>query len=315
MRVIYRTLPNRKISCVATLGVFDGVHTGHRAILAQTKKRAAARRVRACVITFDKLPEEVLHTSSNYRRIFQVPGSLTDMQEKTYLLNAALPRGAVWFLKTTPALLRLSAEEFMTFLFRFLRIKEFIVGEDFRFGYRGKGNLSFLRHIGAHNNFTVRVVKKRKIAGGVVSSSAIRALVTAGDFKKTRTYLGRAYRLSGHVVCGKGLGRRLGFPTANLETGSRLVPGEGVYAAYVRARGKTYVGAVNILRTGPGAQALTEVHIIGFRGRLVHNKIEVIFIDKIRNEKKFPTQARLAAAIRRDVHFISAHYHLPNPDR
>jgi riboflavin kinase/FMN adenylyltransferase len=313
MRVIYQNLPSKRISCVTTLGVFDGVHTGHQLILKGVKKNAQRCRALSCVITFDRLPEEVLHTSSNYQHISHIPGFLTSMSEKTRLL-ASFGLDYIWFLKTTPSLLRLSAQEFIKFIVRYLRIKEFIVGEDFRFGYLGKGDISFLKHIGQKNNFAIHVVKKRKIKGHIVSSSLIRTLVAKGAFKKARTYLGHDYSLEARVIPGKGLGNKLGFPTANLSTKGYLIPGQGVYATRVRALGKTYIGAVNIGRSptaGVGSGVLTEAHIIGFRGRLVNKTIIVTFLDKIRNEKKFSTLAHLAEAIHKDVNFISRNYHLP----
>jgi len=299
MKVIYKNLPSKKKACVATIGVFDGIHRGHQFILKKLKEEARRFELPALLITFDTLPRLILAK--------HFPGCLTDLADKQAILKS-LDLDYLWLLQTRPSLLRLSGEEFITFILNHFSVRKIVVGEDFRFGWRRERDINCLRKFARQYDFEVAVLKKKTAGGRIVSSSLIRGLVQNGDFKTAKKLLGRSYSLKGEVCRGRRLGRKLGFPTANIHTSTYVIPASGVYAAAIPLGRNFYAAAINI-GTKPtvsrSGQKTLEAHIIGFRRYLLGRTIKVIFLEKIREEKKFPSLEELKAAIARDIRYIT----------
>ena len=318
MKVIYDKLPFKKKKCVATIGVFDGIHLGHRFVLEKVKKEALKDSIVSLVITFDVLPQQFLNNKSYYnswkpRKPFF--GCVIDFEQKIPLIKD-LGIDYLWFLKTNQHLLRLSAREFVSYICRYFEIKEIIVGEDFCFGYQGTGDINLLKEISRQYGFKLTVFKKKKVHENVISSSYIRQLIRKGEFKEVKENLGRNFSLKGKVIRGKGLGVKLGFPTANIVTHDYVVPLSGVYSAYVIIKNKVYLGAVNI-GVNPtikkDKETVFEVHIINFCENISGKTIEIIFLEKIRQEHKFSSLDKLKAAIEKDIDLVISKYSVSLP--
>lgn len=317
MKVIYEKLPGKRKKCLATIGVFDGIHLGHQFILREIKKESQKKDLFSLVITFDTPPQQFLHKNSvkngsKARRGFI--GSITNFEQKISLINS-LGIDYLWALKTNQSLLKLSAEDFIAFICKYFEIKELVVGQDFHFGYAGRGDVKYLRKLSSKYNFGLKIIpKKRSKDGKVISSSLIRQFIRKGQLKKAEEFLGRNFVLEGKVGKGKGIGFRLGFPTANIITSDYVIPQQGVYAAYVILRKKIYLAAINIgIRpTFKRAEGIViEAHIINFCNYILGKIIKIIFLEKIREERKFVTLEQLKTAIAKDVEYITSKYSIP----
>jgi len=309
MRVIYKKLPSNKVKCTATIGVFDGIHLGHRFILEKLKKLAICQKTPSLVITFDVPPETVLEESSRHK-LNEFHGFLTDMEDKKNIL-ASCGVDYLWFLKTNKSFLKLSGKEFIRYLFNNFSLKHLLVGEDFRFGYKGKSGIRYLEKISHKHGFDVTVLKKMRKSGKIVSSSLVRHLIKNAEFIKIKNFLGRDYFFKGRVVKGVGLGRKLGFPTANIDYDGYVIPEGGVYAAIIEVGNRKYLCAVNIgIRPSINKSMgkILEAHIINFKRNILGEKIKLRFLKKIRNEKKFSSKENLIKAITKDVDYIKKHY-------
>jgi riboflavin kinase/FMN adenylyltransferase len=309
MKVIYKKLPSNKVKCTATIGVFDGIHLGHRFILEKLKKLANRRKTQSLVITFDVPPETVLEKSNRHApREFH--GFLTDMEDKKNLL-ASCGINYLWFLKTNNSFLKLSGKEFIEYLFNNFSPKHLLIGEDFHFGYKGKSGIRYLKKMSGKYGFDVMVLKKMRKHGKIVSSSFIRHLIKNARFSEIRNFLGRDYIMKGRVVKGAGLGRKLGFPTANIDYDGYAIPRDGVYAATIEIDNKKYLCAVNIGKRpsiNKSIKKILEAHVINYKRNILDKKIKLRFIKKIRNEKKFSSKKSLIKAITKDVNYIKNHY-------
>ncbi len=324
MKVIYEKLPSRKKRCVVTIGVFDGIHLGHRFILKKTKADARKKGISSLVITFDISPRKFLDkilSLNNPKNPKPFGGYLTGKGEKIALIES-LGIDYLWFLKTKKSLLELSAKDFMDYVFKYFEVKKLIVGEDFRFGHKGRGDLDYLKKLTKEYDFQLSVLKKKSKGKKIISSSAIRSLIKQGKLKQANKLLGRNFSLKAKVGKGKGLGRSLGFPTANLKFGGYVIPGQGVYAAYavvhsVRdrisngANRKVYLAVVNIgfqPTVNKHRNKAIEAHLINFNKNIIDKNIKIVFLEKIRKEKKFPSLQALRSAIQKDIDFVTAKY-------
>lgn len=282
---------------VATIGNFDGVHLGHQALFEETVKRARLKHGKAVAITFDPHPLQVLRP--------EVPLKLICTLEQKIKLIQKAGLDYLLILEFTPELAALEAEAFVEeILVRGLKVKELVVGYDYRFGRGRKGDVDLLRSLGRRFGFQVIVIPPQKINGLTVSSSLVRELVTKGEVALVRKLLGRPYQICGQVIPGHGRGRKLlGFPTANLKLSrEKLLPKEGVYAVEVFFDGERYAGVMN-LGYNPtfGDQYLSaEVHIFDFEGDLYGKEICIALIERLRDEKKFSSPEELAAQIAQD---------------
>jgi len=286
------------VSVSVAVGVFDGLHLGHRALITRAKERAGDGG-RCIAISFDPHPDLVL------AKDFRALPPLTPLPEK----QERLAREGVE-LQVLPFTRELAALEPETFVARHLvapfALEWLVVGEDFALGRGRSGNLPRLRAIGEAGGFAVDAVPLCVIDGGVVSTTRIRALLETGRVREAARLLGRRYGLTGHVVHGDALGRELGFPTANLRLhDEKCVPGFGIYAVWARIGGEPEwrPGAMSIgVRPTLGGQLRTlEVHLIDFAGELYGRELEVAFEDWLRPELRFESREALVEAIRSDV--------------
>jgi riboflavin kinase/FMN adenylyltransferase len=289
-----------------TIGMFDGLHLGHRDILARALDRAgrsagAGRPSGRCiVVSFDPHPDLVLAKS------FRALAPLTPLPEKRERLRE-LGVDAFEVLPFTRELASLSPEEFVErHLVRPHRPRWLVVGENFALGHRRAGDIPRLVRIGRSSGFEVDPVPLRMLDGLPVSSSRIREALAEGRVGEAGRLLGRRYRLSGTVVRGEAIGRTLGFPTANLRLhAEKLVPAHGIYAVWARLdpEAAPIPGAMSIgVRPTFGGHVPTlEVHLIDWTGDLVGRHLEVEFVDWLRGEERFEGPAPLIAAIERDV--------------
>lgn len=282
----------------AAIGVFDGVHLGHQAVISTSANHAHAVGGTAVVITFDPHPMKVTQPH-------RAPHLLTATGHKIELIRALGVRHLLVinfdtaFAATAPA-------KFVEQLVRQAKpLREICVGHEWTFGRNRAGNLDLLKELGAHLGFDVVGIPPVKVDGEVVSSTAIRAAVTQGDFAKARAMLGRDYTILGRVVEGAKLARQLGFPTANLSAHSELFPPDGVYAAEAKLNGQTLRGVANVgvkpTITGGNAKRLVELHLFDLSRDIYGEDVEVRFVQFLRPEKKFENVDALAAQIARDV--------------
>jgi riboflavin kinase/FMN adenylyltransferase len=285
---------------VATVGMFDGVHRGHQALLRRVVAEAAVRDTQPAAVTFDRHPFEVLRPA-------EVPPLLGTVAERAELLGAA-GMGLVLVLAFTPELSQVTAEDFaVQVLFGALDARAVVVGENFRFGNRAKGDLALLAALGAERGVeAVGVGLHADEHGEVVSSTRVRGELARGDVRAAAESLGRAYSVSGRVVRGAGRGRALlGVPTANLEVGQGIaLPAFGIYAGHLSADGGAPMPAavnVGVSPQFPGGQARVEAHVLDFDGDLYGRHAAVSFEHRLRGEQVFPSLDELAAQMRQDV--------------
>lgn len=290
------SLNKNKIKCVATIGVFDGVHRGHIYLLERLKKISFFYNLPSLVITFWPDPEEILN--KNFL------GYLTTLEEKKRILSS-LGIDYLWVLKVSPAFLKLEGEKFLKKIFKRLEIKVLVVGEDFSFGHKAKTKIVDLMKFSHQWKFKLVVVKKRKRKNIPISSSLIRKLIKKAKFKEVKEFLGRKLIWEFEIISGRGLGRRIGFPTLNLKNYGYVLPEEGVYAVEVINR-KRYLGVCNIgfrPTLGESEKLSIEVHILNLKREWRKKKIRLSFLEKIREEKKFSTLEELRKAIQKDIQF------------
>jgi riboflavin kinase / FMN adenylyltransferase len=285
-----------KDSLVA-IGVFDGVHLGHKYLLSQLMCQARLKDLLGIVVTFRQHPEEILSPRTN-------PPYLTDIDEKVRLLKSENV-DAVVALTFTPELAGLAAREFLVLLKKYLRMRGLVVGPDFVLGKSAEANVNTLAVLGLDLDFSVTVVPPKMINGQVrISSTAIRNALEKGDMPKVKSLIGRPFSLNSRVIHGKGRGAGLGFPTANLDTRpGQALPADGVYATMAHIAGHTYPSVTNV-GTNPtfGKNDRTvEVFILGHNGNLYDAEIKADFIARLRDEKRFKNADELQAQLARDI--------------
>jgi riboflavin kinase/FMN adenylyltransferase len=280
------------------IGVFDGVHRGHQAVISTAARHAEAANGTAVVVTFDPHPAKFLRPQES-------PRLLTATQHKIALIRA-LGVSHLLVLKFDRELASTAPVDFVRQLVAAAKpLREICVGQEWSFGKNRAGNLALLNKLGAELNFNVVGVEPVTIDGEIVSSTAIRKAVEAGDFARATRMLGRDYTILGMVEEGKHLGRSLGFPTANLSAHSEQFPPNGVYAAEGTLGGQTVKGVVNLgvrptLADGP-PQRVLEFHLFDVDRELYGEDIELRFLRYLRPERKFENLAALRNQITRDV--------------
>jgi riboflavin kinase/FMN adenylyltransferase len=280
-----------------TIGFFDGVHRGHQAVIGHTVDVAGREGLVPVAVTFDRHPREVL-TPGN------VPPLLTTLDRKAALIEE-LGVATLVVLEFTEDFSRWSPEEFVAkILVERLKIAHAVVGSNFTFGHKAKGNLAVLGELGASYGLTVEGVPLFTIDDRPVSSSSIRTALLEGDLAWPTTALGRRFVVDGRVVRGAGRGAGLGFPTANLEVAREmLLPAEGVYAGKAIVDGPGYIAAINV-GTNPtfGREPLhAEAFILDFDGDLLDRPISLEFWARLRDEVRFGSGEELARQIKDDV--------------
>ena len=278
------------------IGVFDGVHIGHQALIRQTAESAKQQGGEAVAATFDPLPIQALAPGAP-------PSALTDVEERARLLHEAGASDVVVF-HFTKEFAALSAHEFIRRLAEAGEVRQIFVGEDFQFGHDRGGNVRTLAADGPKYGFDLVVAKPVKHGGEVVSSTRIRNAILAGDAEGATRLLGRPYSVRGTVVHGAKRGRALGFPTINLAVPpERLLPRDGIYAVRVRV-GDQQVAAAASLGVRPtfgGGDRTLEAYLLDWEGDVYGERIEAAFVKRIRDELRFASAAELSAQIALDV--------------
>jgi riboflavin kinase/FMN adenylyltransferase len=284
-----------------TIGAFDGVHRGHRFLLDEVLSRASARGVEPAVITFDRHPATVVRPSS-------APKLLTDLDQKLELLEAA---GIVYALVVTfdEERAREPPEDFVAELvWGCLRARSVVVGRDFHFGHKRRGNVALLEQMGEKLGFDVVGLDLLSEGGGAVSSTRIREMLSEGMVEDAAELLGRYHEVRGVVVRGDARGGPvLGFPTANVRVPPDiLLPGEGIYAGYFEGAGRTrhpaalYVGARPTFYEAPGQPQL-EAYLLDFSGDIYGDDARVSFVARLREDRRFESVEALAEQMARDA--------------
>jgi len=290
-------LPPDVAGTVVTVGTFDGVHLGHRAVLDEIGRRARRRDMHSVLVTFDRHPLTVVRSDA-------APGLLTTPDEKKEILSQS-GLDYVAFLPFTHALSRLAPESFVRrILAERFRVRELVIGYDHGFGRARSGDIELLRRIGAEEGFDVDVVAAVRVNGQAVSSTAIRALVAEGRVEAAAGLLGRPYSFRGPVVHGLGRGHELGFPTANIAApaGNKLLPCQGIYA--VRASLRTDIRE-GLLHLGPrptfaGSPPSIELFILDFDRDIYGENVRVEFLKRLRDVRPFSTAEALVDQMRLD---------------
>lgn len=287
--------------CAATIGFFDGVHRGHRFLLEQVKEEAAGKGLCPSVITFPTHPRQVLQPDFH-------PQLLSTPTEKLHLLEEAGIANCI-LLPFTAELSRLSAKEFMLLLRTEYNVHTLVIGYDHRFGHNRLE--SFKDYVRYGQELDIDIVQARAYTqeNAKVSSSAIREQLSQGEVHTASRLLGYPYPLEGTVTDGYRVGRKIGFPTANLRVDHpfKLVPAEGVYAVKVEVEGQQHLGMLNIGHRptlNNGADRSIEVHILDFAGDIYRQNIRIEFLRFLRPETKFASIEELISQIEKDKEAI-----------
>jgi len=287
---------------VVTLGTFDGVHRGHRAVLAEVTRRARAGKLTSVLVTFDPHPLAVVNPPA-------APKLLTVPEEKQDLVTAAGIEQFV-LMPFTPAVAQLDAEAFVRRLCDEYAMRELVMGYDHGFGRGRSGDVELVQRLARTQDFAVAVVDAVRDNGQPISSTLIRTALAHGDLDAAGRWLGRPYSIRGTVVRGAGRGRTIGIPTINLAPpdSRKLLPPDGVYAVAVTVGrretgdGKRYGGMMNQgARPTFGEQARTlEVHLFDFDGELYGETVDVAWVRRLREVQAFPSREALVAQLERD---------------
>jgi riboflavin kinase/FMN adenylyltransferase len=291
-------IPPKYACSVVTIGNFDGIHLAHRDLLGKVVDEAQKRQCSGVVLTFEPHPQKVLHPE---RKPFYL---LTTLEERLKLIEG-LGIDAVVLIEFTQDFAKTTAEEFVRgILWDKLHLEKLIIGHDTAFGNRKSGNEDFLRGMGRALGFDVEAIDAVQMDGVVVSSTSVRHTLLEGDVRRAMKLLGRPYNLGGTVVKGYRRGSEIGIPTANIASEKELIPALGVYAVIAELDGGSHPGVLNIgySPTFGDNQLTVEVHLLDFpREELYGKPLNVLFIDRIRDEMKFESPKELVKQIERDI--------------
>ena len=285
--------------CAITIGNFDGVHMGHQQVLAELKGHALAlsdggKPAKAVAITFEPHPRAFLFPE-------EAPRRLSHLHERLEALGDA-GIDAVLLLRFNQALASMSAEDFMRHIYNALGFKHIHVGYDFAFGKDRQGQADMMRALGDIHGFTVSEAAAFAMYGAIVSSSRIRSAIEAADFGLANDLLGRCYAISGRVGHGEKRGRKMGFPTANIQVKDLTHPPVGIYAAWAEYDGKKVKSAAYLgyRPTFNGRTLLLETHLLDTQEDLYGKRLKVHFVKRIREDRAFISTDDLAAQIKAD---------------
>lgn len=284
--------------CVLTIGVFDGVHRGHRALIEATVARAKELGLPSVLMTFDPHPAEVVRPGSH-------PAQLVSLRHKAELV-AELGIDVFLVLPFTPAVAAITAEAFVhDVLVDTLHVAAVVVGENFRFGNRGAGSVELLTALGTRFGFTAHGLDLVTDDQLTVSSTMVRAMVAAGDVKAAADALGRSHRVEGFVVHGEGRGgSELGYPTANLDTEPHTaIPGDGIYAGWFQLGTRRSPTAISI-GTNPtfsGSVRTVEAFVMDGGANFYGRRIALDFVERLRGMEKYESLDALITQIGLDV--------------
>jgi len=290
-------IKTRHRGCVVTIGNFDGIHQGHQSVIQSLLKLGRQFQQPTCVILFEPHPQEFFYGD-------KAPARLMRLGEKVkYLQQLNIDR--VLCLRFNKQLAECTAESFVKkILVDKLGMKGLIIGDDFRFGKGRQGDFGFLQKLGHEYGFKVFSTPTVLLKNERIGSSRVREAVKQADFKLAALLLGRPFRLSGRVIYGDQRGRLLGFPTANIRLRRKVLPLQGVFV--VNVYGLAAIGLPGIANCGKrptinGLKNLLEVHLLDFDQNIYDRFIEIEFLKKIRDEKKFESLEALKQQITKDV--------------
>jgi riboflavin kinase/FMN adenylyltransferase len=290
---------NRVSNSVVTVGTFDGVHLGHKALIETVVRKAKERNARSVVISFDPHPRDIINPGSAGIK------QLTTIQERREILEE-IGIDVLLIIPFTRDFSLLSSEEFVKkIVFERVGVSEFVIGYDHHFGKDRTGTIETVENLGKELDFDAFVVSKREMGTVTVSSTTIRReLSEEGNVEQAAKLLGRKYLLNGIVIHGDKRGRKIGFPTANLkaEHPNKVIPKNGVYAVKVRVGGNWYGGMMNIgyRPTFDKIELRLEVNIFEFDEDIYGQTIQVRFLKRLRDEIKFSGIDELVAQLARD---------------
>ena len=282
------------LNSVIAIGNFDGVHLGHQELL--KKAYIFSRKLNKFfgIFTFDPLPKDFFNGTDN---------KILNIDEKVDIIKKF---GADFFIKQkfNYNFSKISRDNFVNkILLKKLKAHSIFIGKDFRFGFKRKGNVSFLKKLSQNNNIKIFVINFKKFNNYKISSSKIRSLIQAGKVSLVNKVMGRPWTISGRVVKGKKFGRRIGFPTANIKILNQIKPLFGVYSVKIIFNKKTYKGIANfgVRPTFGSSSPILEVNVFGKNHNFYNKNIKVLFIDFIRKEKKFKNSTMLVRQIKKDI--------------
>lgn len=280
-----------------TIGNFDGVHLGHQALLNELKTAAQARGLATAVVIFEPHPREFFTPET-------APARLSSLREKLELFER-LGIDRVHVCRFNAAFARMTAADFMHALHASLSAHFVLIGDDFRFGSGRVGDFALMEKIGERHGFEVKAVHTVTHDEVRISSTAVRGALAAGQLKRVHDYLGRAYSISGRVVHGDGVGRKLGYPTANIQLKHNRPPLSGIFVVEAHAEGLGVLQGVASLGVRPtlkhAAKPILEVHLFEFKQDIYGKRLRVEFLQKRRDEQKFPDVGALTRQIALDV--------------
>lgn len=295
----FKGLKNKFSNIVVGIGNFDGVHIGHQKLIKQVINTAENIGGTAVVLTFDPHPLAVLSPKDE-------PPKLLTRQGKEKMIRC-LGADVLLSIPFSLDFAKMTAEQFINdILFSELAVKGVVVGYNYTFGNRGKGNVETLKNYTEKYGYTLQIIDPVSIDDQVVSSTLIRKLLLQGDVEKATRFLGYSPLVEGVVVTGDRRGNTIGFPTANLELDNKLLsPANGVYSVYVEINKDSYLGVANIgtkpTFNGQSGKRNLEVHLLDFNNNIYGNKIVVKFLRKLRNEKRFNSVSDLISQINQDI--------------
>lgn len=297
--IIVNSLEALKIkedAVVLTIGNYDGLHRGHKKIIRKVIARARELGGKSAIITFEPHPRFFLHPESS-------PPLLLTREEKIDILSHW---GLDFYIEIPfdEKFSQIKAEDFLEKVWFFIKPKGIYVGEDFRFGLKREGNLELIKKFSKEKNFFAEGISKLEISGEEVSSTLIRKYILEGSVEKAHFLLGRPFEIRGVVEQGAKRGRELGFATANIKLGKKIVPQRGVYSTLVDIEEEQLLPSVSNIGVRPTfsdiSEEILEIHILGRQIDLYGKEIRCLFIKKIRDEKKFSNVSELIKQIEED---------------
>ena len=289
---------------VVTVGFFDGLHLGHRAILDHVTGAAKAQSLRSVVLTFAKHPREVLNDNAHHIALLTTPEEKIELLQETAL-------DLVLVVDFDHGLSQMSAADFVQIVLKGrIGMRKIVVGFNHGFGKQRLGDRETLIAMSKSLGFSVDVVNPARVNETIVSSTAIRELITDGQVARAAERLGRYYSVRGTVIRGCGRGRRLHWPTANLGNLSerKLLPRDGIYAGLARVQGESFPAAVScgFNPTFAEGRHSLEAYLLDFNRDIYGEAVELAFVDRIRSEKKFSSEEELTSQISEDVDTVKA---------
>jgi riboflavin kinase/FMN adenylyltransferase len=288
------SIDKKFINSVLAIGNFDGVHLGHQELLKKAYIFARQINKKFGIFTFDPLPKDFFNRTDN---------KILNINDKIDIVKKFR---ADFFIKQNfnRNFSTISHDNFAKkILLKKLAVHSIFVGKDFKFGFKRKGNIFFLKKLSEKNNFKIFIISFKKFNNYKISSSKIRTLIQTGKVNLANKIMGRPWSISGRVIQGKKYGRRIGFPTANIKIFNQINPLFGVYSVKIIFNKKTYKGIANFgaRPTFGSSSPVLEVNVFGKNHNFYNKNIRVLFIDFIRKEKKFKNSAMLVRQIKKDI--------------